>query len=106
MIVEEKKHDHKFSSGFRLIDNFFNCFSFHWANYKDKKSKETCLYKLDKIFANILIYPSSIIIVSDTSIKNNIAISILHVYYYGNGIKKTIYYVINITLTEIELFCY
>ena len=38
------------------------------------------------------------------SIKNNIAISILHVHSYGNSIKKTIYYVINITLTEIELF--
>ena len=37
------------------------------------------------------------VIISDKSIKNNVVISILHIYSHSNGIKKTIYHAINIT---------
>ena len=40
----------KFSSGTRLIDSFPSHFSFHRANHKDKKSKNTHLINLIKIF--------------------------------------------------------
>ena len=45
--------------------------------------------------------PTSIIVVSDVSIKNNIATSISHIYFYSNDIKKTIYHTINIALTKV-----
>ena len=95
---------HEFSSGFRLVDNFSNHFSFHSPNCKDKESKEAYLHKLDKIFKNALMDSSPIIVISDASIKNNVATSILHVYSSLNSIKRTIYYAVNITLTEAELF--
>jgi len=46
-------------------------------------------------------YPTSIIVVSDASIKNNIATSISHIHSYSNDIKKAIHYTTNIILTEI-----
>jgi len=79
---------YKLSSSFRLIDNFSNHFSFHLANYIDKESKEAYFHKLDKIFKNTLTDSNTIIVISGTSIKNNVAISISHVYSNFNDIKK------------------
>ena len=89
------------SSGFKLVDNFPNHFSF---NCKDKESKEAHFYKLNKIAQNALLDFHIIIIVSDVSIKNNITTSILYILSGHNTIAKTIYYAINITSTETELF--
>jgi len=80
--------NHEISSGFRLIDNFPSHFSFHQANHKDKESKEAHLCKLDKIFENILMNPNSIVIISDTSIQNNVATLISHIHSNFNGIKN------------------
>ena len=43
-------------------------------------------------------------VVSNASIRNNVAISIAHVHLYLNSINKTIHYTVNITSTEAELF--
>ena len=94
----------EFTPSFRLIDNFSSHFSFHQTNCKDKKSKATHLCKLDNILSNTSLDSKSIIVVSDTSVRNNIAISISYVYSYSNNVKKIIYHVINITSTEAELF--
>ena len=50
----------------------------------------------------------SIIVISDTSIENNVATSILHIHSNINSIKKTIYHAVNITSTKAKLFtiCY
>jgi len=95
----------EFISGFRLIDNFSSCFFFHQAYYKDKESKTAYLCKFDDIFAKMLLDSKSVVVVSNASIKNNIAMSISYVYSYSNNIKKTIYHAVNVTLTEAELFC-
>ena len=47
---------------------------------------------------------STTIITSDISIKNNVAISILHIYVYNRPIIKTIHHVVHVTSTEAELF--
>jgi len=96
--------NNEFSPSFRLIDNYSSYFSFYQANCKDKESKATHLCKLNNIFTKTLSNPNTIIVVSDTSIRNNIAISISHIHSYSNNIKKTIYHAVNITLTEAELF--
>ena len=48
--------------------------------------------------------PSTTIIASDVSIKNNVAISILHTYVYNRLITKIIHYAVHVTSTEAELF--
>jgi len=63
------------SSGFRLVDHF----SFYTVDYKDKESKEAYLHKLDKITEDALSNPNIVIVVSDVSIKNNIATFISHI---------------------------
>ena len=55
-------------------------------------------------FANALIDSTFVIVVSNTSIKNNVTTSILHIYLYNNGIKKTIHHAVSILLTKAELF--
>ena len=94
----------EFSPGFRLIDNFTSYFFFYWANYKDKESKIAHFCKLDDIFSNISLDSKSIIVIVDTSIRNNIAISIFHIYSSLDNIRKTIHYVVNITSTKAKLF--
>jgi len=50
------------------------------------------------------INPNTILIISNTSIKNNVTTLILHICSSQNILAKTIYYVIKITSTEAELF--
>jgi len=97
---------YKLSPSLRLIDNFPNCFSFHLANCRDKKSKEAHLCKLDKIFKNALTDPNTIIVISNANIKNHIVTLILHIHSNLNDIKKTIHHTINITLTIIYAIRY
>jgi len=92
------------SSSFRLVDSFSDHFYFHTVNHKDKESKEAYLHKLNKIFEDILSDSNTIIVISDTSIKNNVTTSILHVCSGHNTIAKTIHHTVNITSTEAELF--
>ena len=92
------------SPSFRLVDSFSDHFYFHTVNHKDKERKEAYLHKLNKICEDILSDSNTIIVISDTSIKNNVTISILHVCSGHNTIAKTIHHTVNITLTEAELF--
>ena len=46
---------------------------------------------------------NSVIVVSNASIKNNIATSIAYIHSYFNPIKKTLHQAINIITTEAEL---
>ena len=94
----------KFSLGSCLVDNFSSCFFFHRANYKNKESKVAHFHKLNDIVLNALFNSNSVIVVSDTSIKNNVAMSIIYIHLHLNPIKKTLYHAIGITSTVAELF--
>jgi len=78
--------------------------SFYQANCKDKESKAAHLCNLNDIFSNKLLDPKSVIIVSDASIRNNVATSISHIHSHINNIKKTIHHTVNIISTEAKLF--
>ena len=91
-------------SRFWLVDNFSDPFSFHTINHKDTEVKNAYLYTLDKIFDNSLSNLNTILIISDTSIKNNVATLILHIHSGQNILAKTIHYTINVTSTKVELF--
>jgi len=65
------------SPGFRLVDNFPNCFSFHTVNCKDTEVMNAHLCSLDKILDNSS-NPNTILIISDASIKNNVTTSLSH----------------------------
>jgi len=47
---------------------------------------------------------SIVIIVSDASIKNNITISIAHIYLFNSSLKKTLHHTSNVITMKVELF--
>ena len=82
------------------MDFFSNHISFHKINYKNKESKNAHLQKLNKITLETLSNANAVIIISDASIKDNVATLIS----CSNPIKKTLHHAINVTTTEAELF--
>jgi len=94
----------KLSLGFHLVNTFPNCFSFHSVNQKDANTRITYHNKLDNIYKNSLISQNTVLIISNTSIKNNITISVLHICREQDIIAKTIHHTINVTSTKAKLF--
>jgi len=48
--------------------------------------------------------PSYTLIITDASIKNNIATSISHTHIHNKPVTKTLHHVVNVISTEAELF--
>ena len=92
----------EFSPSYRVIDNFSDQFIFNI--YNKQKDNKTRTQQLDNIVIKFSNSPSTTIVVTDASIKNNIAISISHTHTYNNSITKTIYHVVHIISTKAELF--
>jgi len=90
--------------GCRLIDIFFGYIVFHNADCSSNENKISYCKKLDKIILEFLSDPRTVVIISNMSIKNNVAFSISHIHSFNNLLKKTLYYAINIISTEAELF--
>ena len=92
------------SPGHRVIDNFSDQFLFNLFNKHHNNNKKICIQQLDNMVIKSSNSHSTAIIVIDTSVKNNITTSILHMHTYNNPITKTLYHVVYITSTEAELF--
>jgi len=94
----------KFSPGSRIIDNFHSCFSFHsFSKYSnDQLISHSC--QLDNLAIVSSKNPSYALIVTDASIKNDVATSITHIHTCNKPVVKTIHYVVNITSIEAKLF--
>ena len=90
--------NHKFSPGAWLIVFFSLCY------LQNKESKDACIHKLDECVFHTLTNSKSVVIVSDASIKNNVTMSIMHIYLHSNPVTKTIHYAVNATFTEAKLF--
>ena len=90
----------EFSLGNCLIDSYSDRFSFH----PQEKNVKNHIKNLD----NITIKASNdlflSIVVSDMSIKNCVATSILHIHMHNKPIIKMIHHAINITSTKAKLF--
>ena len=96
--------NNEFSPGFRLINIFSSHFSFHLSNHKNKDSKAIYICKLNECIFHTLSDLKIVTMILDTSIKNQVATSIVYVHLYNNLVKKTIHYTVNVTITEAELF--
>ena len=69
----------EFSLCFHLIDIFSRCLSFYHVICRNKESKTTYIYNLNKCVFNTSTDSKSVVVVSNTSIKNNVVTSITHV---------------------------
>ena len=92
----------EFSPGLRVIDNFSDHISYNLFN-KEKNIK-LCAQLLDEMVLESFSSLSIAIIASDVSIKNNVAMSIVHIHTHDKPLIKTIHYAVNVTSTEVELF--
>ena len=94
----------EFSPGDRLIDVFSGCFSFHSMNRRSEESIKAHICKLDEITFQASTNSKTAVVVSDTSIKNQVTTSIAYIYTYNSLVIKMIHHTTNITLTEAKLF--
>ena len=88
----------------RLINKFPSCFLFHKANQSSDESKSYYYNNLNEIVLKASSDLSTVVIVSNTSIKNNIVISIAYIHTFNSPLKKTIHHAINVTTVEAKLF--
>ena len=93
----------EFSPRDRLVDVFPSCFSFYSKNRKSEENIKAYICRLDEIILLSSADPKSVVIVSDASIKNQVATSIVHVHVCNSPVLKTIHHTINVTTTEAEL---
>jgi len=92
------------SSGFHLVNTFSDYFSFHSVNWKDSNILTTYCNRLENIYKDSLINQDIMLIISDTSIKNNIVTLVLYIHRDQEIIAKSVHYIINITSIEAKLF--
>ena len=96
--------DPEFFPGCCIIDNFSNCFSFNLVNKKNKNPNKTRAQELDEMVLQNSSSPHSAIVITNTSIKNNIATSISHIHSANQLLTKSVHHASFVTTTEAELF--
>ena len=94
----------EFSPGDRLTDVFSSCFSFYSTNRRSEENIKAHICKLDEITFQASTNSKTAVVVSDASIKNQVATSIAYIYTYNSLVIKMIHHTTNITLTEAKLF--
>ena len=94
----------EFSSSSHLIDIFPSYFSFHLYIKQKENNLENCANQLNDITISSSLNHSHALIISDAGIKNNVAMSISHIYIYNRLIVKMVHYATNIMTTKAELF--
>ena len=92
----------EFNLGSRIVDIFLDQFSFNLANRE--KNNKTYFQQLDKMTLQSSSSPHTAIIVTDVSIKKDIATFISHVHICDHSLTKMVYHAVFITSTEAELF--
>jgi len=90
----------EFNPGNHIIDIFPDCFFFYPHSSNVKKHIENLKEITLRAFSNLF----SSIVVSDASIKNQVATSIFHIHCFNKPIIKTLHRAINITIAKAKLF--
>jgi len=96
--------DPEFAPGHRIIDNFSNRFSFHLVNKKEKGKNNHCAQELDEMVLRNSSVPNTALVITDASIKNDIATSISHIHSADRPLIKTIHHASFVMSSEVDLF--
>ena len=95
----------EFSPGSHIVDIFPNHFSFNLVTKKDKKKNDkTHAQELNNIVLHNSLSSLTALIITDASIKNDIAMSISHIHIANRPLTKTVHYATFMTSIEAELF--
>ena len=96
--------NHEFSPGNRIMDLFPSRFSFIPVNKNTDNPLNSRGRELDEMALRSSSEPHTTLVISDASIKNDIATSISHVHSYNRPLVKTVHHASFVTSTEAELF--
>ena len=96
--------DPEFAPRHRIIDNFSNRFSFNLANKKEKEKNNHHVQELDEMVLQNSLDPNTALVITNASVKNDIATSISHIHSANCPLIKTIHYASFVTSSEAELF--
>jgi len=94
----------EFSPSYHIMDNFSDHFSFNLVNKKEKEKDKIHAQELDNMVLCNSSLPHTALVITDASIKNNIATSISHVHIANCPLTKTVHHTLFVTSTEAELF--
>jgi len=94
----------EFSPGHCIMDNFSDRFSFNLVNKKEKEKDKIRAQELDDMVLRNSSLPHTALVITDASIKNNIATSISHVHIANRPLTKTVHHALFMTSMEAELF--
>ena len=94
----------EFFPSHRIIDNFSDRFSFNLVNKKEKEINKIYTQELDDMALCNSSLPHTALVITDASIKNDIATSISHVHSVNCPLTKTVHHASFVTSTEAELF--
>jgi len=87
-----------------IMDNFSDRFSFNLVNKKEQEKDKICTQELDNMILRNSSSHHTALIITDASIKNDIATSISYVHIANQPLTKTVHHAAFITSTEAELF--
>ena len=94
----------EFRPGNRVIDNFPDHFSFHlFVKSKDSSSK-LHIQQLNALAIDSSSSVTNVLIIIDTSIRNNVVLSIAHIHVHDKPMVKTLHHTINVTSIKVEFF--
>ena len=94
----------KFSPGNRIINNFSDRVSFNLVNRKEKMKFNNRALELNEMVLQFFSSPHTTLVITDASIRNNIAISVSHIHSMNCPLIKTVHHVSFVTSTEAEPF--
>ena len=83
---------------------FSDHFSFNLTNKKDKDKDKIHAQELDNMTLRISFAPNTALIITDASIKNDIATSVSHIHQANHPLIKTVHHATFVTSSEAELF--
>ena len=96
--------DPEFIPGQRIIDIFSDCFSFNLANKKEKEKNNHCAQELDEMVLRNSHIPNTTLVITNASIKKEIATSIVHIHSAYRPLIKTVHHASFVMSSEMELF--
>jgi len=94
----------EFHSGNRIMDLFSNRFSFHLFSRSSDCSFKSHIQQLDVLAIESFSSLSDTLVITDASVKNNVASSIAHIHVFNKPVVKTLHHVINVTSSKAEFF--
>jgi len=96
--------DPEFSPGNHITDIFSNRFSFNLVNKKVENCNKIRGQELNEMVLCCSLDSQTALVITDASIKNDIATSISHIHSYNRPLVKTVHHTSFVTSTEAELF--